>query len=151
MVAIPMQRLLVVDFPCPFTPHRGLIDPQVVVVEGQTGELDQPRMHEEVVQSWAPWLWEAAHTVELGRAELATRRRAVTDAGTPVVVGESVGGEQAVQVVSYRIDVAPRDQAVNEGPAFALPLVRGSEQVVCHGVKGRRATHARDCCPFESP
>lgn len=40
-----------------------------------------------------------------------------------------------VQVAGHRIHVALRYQPVNEGPAFALPLVRRSQHVVCHGPK----------------
>jgi len=75
-----MQRLLVIDRAGPLAPHGRLIDPQVVVAEGQAGELDQPRMHEEVVQRSAPRLRKAPHPVELRRTEPAAFGCAVTKA-----------------------------------------------------------------------
>ena len=50
VVAVLVQGLLVVDRPRPLAPHRGLVDADVLVAERQASELDESRVHEQVVQ-----------------------------------------------------------------------------------------------------
>ena len=138
MVAILVHRLLVIAIPGPLTPHRGLIDPQVVISESRACELSQSRMYAQVVQRWAPRLRETPHAVELRRTKLPALRRTITYAGATVVIGESVGGEQVLEVVRYRVDLAFGDEPIDKGPAFGTPLLGCGKELGRHGVNGRR-------------
>ena len=73
MVSIDMQRLFVVRSASVFCPEPGLVEPDVLLTEGELSEFRQPRVQEKSVQLARRGEWKLDVAIEL----LFTKRRFV--------------------------------------------------------------------------